>query len=319
MAKHALLSDIHANLEALVAVYRDFARIDGLRSVVSLGDLVGYGPNPTEVVTGLNSLAKKGYTVRYCLGNHDGAALGRFEFVDVRDPRDLERLANEAGLRSLEAITRQYRDVQRRKFIPVSLNAKVSVLWTRERLAEPYRQFLLAQSQEHCVLGDGVICIHGSPRDPYFDYVMSVRRARRAMEAPLMAGVVLCFVGHTHIPGAWQLPADQVVSFAGNTVVMHDPRIIPLAGIKLDLDATVTMINIGSVGQPRDGDPRAAYAVYDDVEQTVELRRVAYDIAATQQKILAAGLPKSLAERLAGSRGEKTVVEESAAEEDSGQ
>jgi diadenosine tetraphosphatase ApaH/serine/threonine PP2A family protein phosphatase len=305
MARHAIFSDVHANLEALVAVYRDFSKLDSLGSVVSLGDLVGYGPNPAEAIAGLNALVKKGYAVRYCMGNHDGAAIGRFEFVDLRDPRDLELLAREAGLKDFQAIARHFQDQQRRKYVPVSLNAKVSIQWTRQRLTEPFRQFLAQQSQEHVVLGDGVICIHASPRDPLFDYVTNPKRARHAMEAPLMAGVGLCFIGHTHIPGIWQLPAEDLVRFAGNVVVMHPPKHLVATQLKLNLDETITMVNVGSVGQPRDGDPRACYVVYDDAEQTIELRRVPYDFAATRQKIVAAGLPKSLADRLGSADAEK--------------
>jgi len=118
MPKHAILSDIHANLEALLAVYRDIASLGGVRSVVSLGDIVGYGPNPAEVISGLNSLPRKGYAVRYCMGNHDAAALGRYEFVALRDPGDLEFLATKAGLPDRKAVARHYMDPQRRKYIP---------------------------------------------------------------------------------------------------------------------------------------------------------------------------------------------------------
>ena len=310
MAKHAVLSDVHANWEALVAVCRDFAKVDGLRSVISLGDLVGYGPSPGAAVAGLYSLTKKGYAVSYCMGNHDGAAIGRFEFVDLHDPRDLELLANEAGLKKLEDIVRHYRDVEHRKYVPVTFNAKVSLLWTREHLPEASREFLARQSKDYLFLGDGMMCVHASPRDPLFDYVTSAQRAQRALESPLMAGVCLCFIGHTHISGIWQLSVEDLVHFAGNVVVMRAPRAIKETRLELNLDDTVTVVNVGSVGQPRDGDPRACYAIYDDEAQTVELRRVQYDIAATRQKILESGLPKGLADRLGRADAEKDVIEE---------
>jgi len=316
MAKHAIFSDIHANWEALVAVCRDLAKVDGLRSLISLGDLVGYGPNPNEVIAGLHSLARKGYEVRYCLGNHDGAAIGLFEFVDLHDPRDLERLASEAGLKSLEAIARQFRDPQRRKYVPVRYNAKASIRWTQERLTDASRQVLATQSKDYLLLADGVLCVHGSPRDPLFDYVMNARRAQRALETPLMADVRLCFIGHTHIPGIWQLPADDVVSYAGNIIVMHPPTAVKETSLELDPEETVTVVNVGSIGQPRDGDPRALYAIYDDDAQTVELRRVAYDVATTRQKILESGLPKVLAQRLGQADAERGVVAEPESEED---
>ncbi len=308
MAKHAILSDVHANLEALLAVYRDLAKVEGLRSIVSLGDLVGYGPNPAEVLSGLNSLTKKGYSLRYCMGNHDAAAVGRFEFLDLRDPADVEFLAK-AGLPDLPAIGRHYKDQQHRKYIPVSTNAKLSIQWTRQRLAEPFRQFIIQQSKDHLLLAPGVLCVHGSPRDPLFDYVLHGRRAQKAMEAPLMAGVRLCFIGHTHIPGAWSLRADQLVRFAGNIICMEAPRPARLPKVNLDPDGTITMVNVGAVGQPRDGDPTACYAIYDDAEHAVELRRIPYDFAATRRKILDSGLPPALADKLGSADAERSVSE----------
>jgi diadenosine tetraphosphatase ApaH/serine/threonine PP2A family protein phosphatase len=309
MAKHAILSDIHANWEALVAVYRDFGPIADLRDVWSLGDLVGYGPSPNEVVAGLHGLTKKGYRLHYCLGNHDGAAIGRYEFVDLRDPADLKRLADEAGLKTLEDVARHYRDPQTRKYIPVRFNAKASLVWTLQHLREETRRFLAAQSHEHLLLADGVLCIHASPRDPLFEYITDARRAQRCLQAPLMADIFLCFVGHSHIPGAWQWKADDVVTMFGKTIVMNPPRVVTDDQFVADPDSTVTLVNVGAVGQPRDGDPRAAYAIYDDVTHGVERRRVAYDVAAARQKILDGGLPKALADRIGQADAEGGVAE----------
>ncbi len=314
MPKHAIISDVHANLEALQAVYRDFARIPGLRSIVSLGDLVGYGPNPAEVIAGLNSLAKKGYSVQYCMGNHDAAVIGRYEFVNFHDPADAEFLAAQAGLKDFAALARQYQDPKTRKYIPVTANAKASTLWTREHLPEPCRQFLAQQSKDHLFLGTGVLCVHASPRDALFHYVLSGRRAQKALEAPLMTGVGLCFIGHTHLPCVWQLRADQLVHFAGNVICMEPPRLLYGPQMKLDLEATITLINVGSVGQSRDGNPAASYAIYDDETQTVEMRRVPYDMAATRAKILASGLPPALADKLGAADAEHGVAEPHAEE-----
>jgi diadenosine tetraphosphatase ApaH/serine/threonine PP2A family protein phosphatase len=316
MPKHAIVSDIHANLEALQAVYRDLARLNGLRSIVSLGDLVGYGPNPAEVIAGLSSLAKKGYTLRYCMGNHDAAVVGRYEFVDYHDPADVEYLAKEAGLADFAAVARQYQDPQKRKYIPVTANAKGSTRWTRERLPEPYRQFLVQQSKDHLALGPGVLCTHASPLDPLFHYILSGRRAQKALESPLMAGVGVCFIGHTHIPCIWQLRADQLVRFAGNVICMEPPRLLHGPKMPLDLEATISLVNVGSVGQSRDGNPAASYVVFDDEEPSIELRRVPYDVAATRAKILASGLPPALADKLGAADGERGVAEPHAASEE---
>jgi diadenosine tetraphosphatase ApaH/serine/threonine PP2A family protein phosphatase len=314
MAKHAIFSDIHANWEALVAVYSDFAKVDGLRDVCSLGDLVGYGANPNEVISGLYSLVKKGYTVHYCMGNHDAAALGHYEFVDLHNPLELDRLANEEGLRNLQDIARHYRDAKNRKFVPVRYNAKASMTWTQERLSDAARKFLATESKDFLLLADGVLAVHASPRDPLFDYITNATRAQKAIDSPLMNGIHLCFIGHTHIQGIWQFNAEDIINYAGNVVVMHPPTTIEDTRVSVDPATTITMVNVGSVGQPRDGDPRAVYAIYDDEAHTVELRRVAYDVAAARQKIIDSGLPKVLAERLGKADGEGGVIDEPEAE-----
>lgn len=298
MARHAILSDIHANWEALAAVYRDFAPFDDLRDVWSLGDLVGYGPNPNEVIAGLHGLTTKGYRVRYCLGNHDSAVTGRYIFVDLRNPDDLKRLADEAGLTTLQDIARQFHDPEKRKYIPVRFNAKASIDWANEHLTDASRQFLAAQSKDHLQLADGVLLVHASPRDALFDYITDGRKAQRSLEAPLMAGNFLCFLGHTHIPGAWQWDADDVVTMFGKTVVMNPPQVVTQDTFRAEPHDSVTIVNIGAVGQPRDGDARAAYVIYDDLTHTIERRRVAYDVESTRKKILGVGLPRALADRL---------------------
>lgn len=310
MAKHAILSDIHANWEALVAVYQDLARIGDLRDVVSLGDLLGYGASPNEVVSGLFSLTKKGYTVRYCMGNHDAAALGRYEFVDLHDPRDLDRLAEEAGLKNLEAIARHYRDIEHRRYVPVRYNAKASMRWTQEQLTEATRRFLTAHSKDYHLLADGVLAVHASPRDPLFDYITTPKRAQRALDSPLMNDVYLCFIGHTHIKGVWQFGADDVINYAGNVVVMQPPVTIDEDSVSVEPDSTITLVNVGSVGQPRDGDPRAAYAIWDDATHSVEIRRASYDIATARQKIRDSDLPNILADRLGQADAEGGVIDE---------
>ena len=309
MPKHALFSDVHANLEALAAVARDFSKVEGLRHIWSLGDLVGYGPNPNEVIQGLEALAKRGYQVHYCMGNHDGAATGRYEFVNLHEPGEYERLKAEAGLKDFEAIALQYRDPKRRKYIPVRANAKLSTIWTRQHLTEASKEFLATRCKDYLPLGDGVLCVHGSPRDPLFDYVTNARRVQRAAEAPLMGDNWLCFLGHTHIPGLWQFGPDDIVTYAGHTVVMHPPKEVEGTSVRLGNGGPGTVINVGAVGQPRDGDPRAAYVIYDEEARTIELRRVGYDVARTRQKIVESGLPEDLARRLGQGQAEEELAE----------
>ena len=316
MAKHAIFSDVHGNWEALVAVYRDLAPRDDLRDVWSLGDLVGYGPDPNKVIGGLHGLTKKGYQVHYCMGNHDGAAIGRFEFMDIRNHDDRERLAQEAGLETLEAIAKHYHDIEHRKYVPVRTNAKLSNDWTAAELTDASKQFIAARSKDHGLLADGVLCVHGSPRDPLFEYITNAKRAQRCLEAPLMSGIHLCFLGHSHMAKAWQWGADDVVTMFGKTVVMNPPTETDGGTLDVDPDSTVTIVNVGSVGQPRDGDPRACFAIYDDQAATVELRRAEYDVAATRQKIHDSALPNVLADRLGRADAKGGVEEEQEAEEE---
>jgi diadenosine tetraphosphatase ApaH/serine/threonine PP2A family protein phosphatase len=127
---------------------------------------------------------------------------------------------------------------------------------------------------------------HASPRDPVWEYVLTTGQARAALEA---VEAPLTFVGHTHAPAAWHRAEDGTV------------RAVPLEG-PLPLAPGRWLVNPGSVGQPRDGDARAAWVLADPAAGTLELVRTPYDVAAAQGAILAAGLPAVLARRLADGR-----------------
>jgi diadenosine tetraphosphatase ApaH/serine/threonine PP2A family protein phosphatase len=130
--------------------------------------------------------------------------------------------------------------------------------------------------------------VHASPREPAeWDYLMS---AEDGFEVFGDFDTRLCFVGHSHRPGVWSLGSsgpDFDASAGGGDATTH-----LAAGRRY-------IVNVGSVGQPRDRDPRAAYAVWDQEERTVAIRRVRYELDQAARKILAAGLPRALADRLA--------------------
>jgi diadenosine tetraphosphatase ApaH/serine/threonine PP2A family protein phosphatase len=130
---------------------------------------------------------------------------------------------------------------------------------------------------------DGCELVHGSPREPLWEYITSVGVARANL-ARLEAAVGLH--GHTHVPGAWIDAGDRVELVRGTD------------GSVLQLDDRRSLVNPGSVGQPRDGDPRASYAILDPEARTVAWHRVPYDFAAVQADMRAAGLPGSLSARL---------------------
>ena len=159
--------------------------------------------------------------------------------------------------------------------------AAAACRWTAEHLTPAHRETLASLPAR--VERGPFTFVHGSPRNPAWEYVTSAGQAGACLE---QVGTPCCLVGHTHLPmvfrltesgvtGEWARPG-QVVSIAGERLVL----------------------NPGGVGQPRDGDPRACYAVYDSDEASVEFRRVPYDIGATQQKMREAGLPEYLADRL---------------------
>jgi len=243
---YAIISDIHANLEALDVVLADVSarRPD---AVLCLGDFVGYGPDPVACVERVRPLLRAAV-----LGNHDAAAL-------------------------------ETRDAVAAKFNPFAYEA---VVWTRRQLTPAVRGYLDGLPQR--ATPDGFLCVHGSVRDPIEEYIFDIDTARASFEA---ASFPWCLVGHTHIPAVFVQAGQSVI---GEPLLPDHP-------VRLAADRRY-IINVGSVGQPRDGDPRAAYAWLDTEAQTVNLVRLAYPVARTQEKMRQAGLPPMLAERLAYGR-----------------
>jgi predicted phosphodiesterase len=244
--RYLVLSDIHANLEALEAVLRT-AEGHWDRALV-LGDLVGYGADPDAVVQTIRSLPPAA-VIR---GNHDKAASG------VEDASNFNPAARAASL------------------------------WTTRALSDDHRAFLHDLPAGPVLVDETIEICHGSPFDEDF-YIFDGSDAWRALESTRTS---LCFFGHTHVAVAFLRSGrvfEAVVPERAETPIQaHNGRRL--------------LVNPGSVGQPRDGDPRAAYAIYDSDAGVVTLRRAAYPVERAQEKILAAGLPRGLAHRLATGR-----------------
>ena len=235
----AIISDVHSNLVALDAVLAD-AEGRGAEAIWNLGDTVGYGPDPNEVVA---RLAEAGAVS--VLGNHDAAATGRI------GTELFNRLAAEAAE------------------------------WTRDHL-EPETAAYLGGLAEVALEGEWSL-VHGTLREPIWEYLITEEAAEghfERQETPYGA------VGHTHVP-LRVLRGERGVE--GST---------PVEGEAVALGKGPLCINPGSVGQPRDGDPRASYALVDGGEGAVTHHRVLYDIAETQRRMAEAGLPQELAARL---------------------
>ena len=160
--------------------------------------------------------------------------------------------------------------------------ARAAAEWTRERLDDDHRAWLGALPLVHEV-ADATL-VHASPAQPEeWDYLLT---AEDGFAAFGHFATRWCFVGHSHVPGAWSLGSAGPEHYPGTAhlTTEHGRRYL---------------VNVGSVGQPRDRDPRAAYAVWDAEAGRVEIRRVAYDVATARRKIAEAGLPRFLADRLA--------------------
>jgi diadenosine tetraphosphatase ApaH/serine/threonine PP2A family protein phosphatase len=163
--------------------------------------------------------------------------------------------------------------------------ARAAAEWTRDRLGPDARAWLAALPLVREI--DDATLVHASPSHPdEWDYLIDAADGFAAFPA---FSTRLCFVGHSHQPGAWTQGSWGRDHRPGATAVTVEP------GCRY-------IVNVGSVGQPRDRDPRAAYAVWDSERRQVTIRRVPYDVARAREKILAARLPRYLADRLADGR-----------------
>jgi diadenosine tetraphosphatase ApaH/serine/threonine PP2A family protein phosphatase len=164
-----------------------------------------------------------------------------------------------------------------------SRGAAISARWTRKVIADENRVFL--DQLEPAGEDSGVGLYHASPRDPIWEYVLTVPLAERCLDA---AAQRVSLIGHSHIALAFRREGPEA-----ETAVTPARR-----GDHADVRDGEWLINPGSVGQPRDGDPRAAWLLLDTDERRAEWRRIEYDVEGAAAAIRAAGLPDSLAERL---------------------
>lgn len=250
--KYALVSDIHANLEAFTAVLEVIEKELDLKNsdpekrdqIVCLGDIVGYGANPRECIKLVQD-----YNMKTIAGNHDFACIGKTNINYFNS------------------------------------YAKEATLWTRRVVSEDDKEFLnalpLVQFHGEPGVEGSFTVVHGTLYSPeLFDYIQTTYDAYLSLQ---LLESQICFLGHSHVP----------ITFFQNDLISY--TLNPKIDIKPDCKA---LVNIGSVGQPRDDNPRASFAIYDSTAKVVEIRRVEYDIEGAMKKILDAGLPPPLAERL---------------------
>ncbi|MPZ13365.1 MAG: metallophosphoesterase [Chloroflexi bacterium] len=233
-----VVSDTHSNLLAVEAVLADMDRVDALWC---LGDFVGYGPWPNEVIA-----VQRDRGVSAIVGNHDLGAIGAISTADF------------------------------------NADAATMTEWTAQQLgaeSAAYLKSLVPMREIH-----GVTLAHGTPREPVWEYLLSPAAALASFDC---FATQLCLVGHTHIPTLFL--EDSKGTAAGSYMA---------AGERHTLDRRRAIANPGSVGQPRDRDPRAAYLIYDSDQRTLEWRRVPYDIAAVQARMRGLRLPRFFIDRL---------------------
>jgi predicted phosphodiesterase len=245
--RYLIISDIHSNMTALETA---LASAKGKwERVVCLGDLVGYGPDPNEVIDCIRSL--NATTIR---GNHDKAVAGADDIED---------------------------------FNPI---ARAAVLWTRQRLRPENLQFLqkLAKGPQTV---DGFSIAHGSVYDED-EYVYAPEIAIDALKS---STTPVTFFGHTHLQGGFSLHGDQVH-------VLRSPGAGRESSSVTIEQGTTYLLNPGSIGQPRDGNNRAGFALADLGNGIVEFWRIPYDIERVQQRMTRANLPEPLILRLSFGR-----------------
>jgi predicted phosphodiesterase len=242
--RYLVLTDIHANLEALDTCLAD-AQVHTYDGTLVLGDLVGYGPDPNTVVERVQALNP----VAIVRGNHDKVACG---------------LEQAEGFNSV---------------------AKSAAKWTLDILKPAHRDWLCALPEGPTEVDDLVEICHGSPfdEDAYIFDELDAVRALKVATRPL------CLFGHTHYPITFELSQESFDSVG--SAAAPQMQVQMRVGCKY-------LLNPGSVGQPRDSDPRAAYAIVDTGRRRVELYRLQYPVEETQTKIIKAGLPEVLAQRL---------------------
>jgi diadenosine tetraphosphatase ApaH/serine/threonine PP2A family protein phosphatase len=237
------MTDLHANWRAFEACL-DHARPLHPDRLVFLGDFVGYGPEPTEVVERVMREVERGAIA--VLGNHDQA------LAETRES--------------------------------MISDAEIVIAWTRGQLGSEAREFLSSLPMR--VEDDNRLYVHASPQTtPAWIYVNDETTAKYALEAS-QAQVVFC--GHTHIPALYGVSATgQLISFQ------------PIPSVPVPLTRHRRWLNVvGAVGQSRDGNPAAAYALLDTDRSEITHLRVPYDVEATASAIIQAGLPPALAARL---------------------
>lgn len=265
--KYAILSDIHANLEAFREAVKKCREL-GVDRFVFLGDTVGYGADPVACLDLMRSLDP----LAVVKGNHDEYASNQDEVIEGFNP-----------------------------------HARAAVLWTKDQLSPENRAYLADLPMRMTPRGTSFTIVHATLDSPdTWGYIFDTHHAADNFSYQFTP---ICFCGHSHVPLAFckkpvimhsGKPIEEIVDWASKPgEPMIPDRTADADSIELPVQSGYKyLINVGSVGQPRNRDPRASFAVYDSDMRIITRYRIPYDIPAAQAKIRAAGLPERLAFRL---------------------
>lgn len=237
----AVISDIHGNLEAFLEVLADIDQ-SGVDEIISLGDIIGYGPNPEEVVEKVRALE-----IPTIMGNHELA------------------VSNKKALKW---------------FNPV---AKVSLEKTKEFLSKASIEYL--SQLPASLVSHGCRFVHGFPPRSIKTYLFQISE-KALLDTLKKMKEKICFIGHTHML--------KLIRFDGDSVI---EKPLKKGAVKIDADQRY-IINIGSVGQPRDDNNNAKYVIWDTDKNRLELKYIPYDFESVAERIIAKGLPEAHARRL---------------------
>jgi predicted phosphodiesterase len=241
--RYALISDIHANLEALKAALEALSG-ENIDEYLCVGDIIGYGADPSECIKIIRSLAP----AVFISGNHEWGVTGLLK------PDYFSDYAREA------------------------------IEWTKKVLTRDEIDYL--KTSELVCEHDCFTLVHGGlVRPSKFPYILDSDDAYSTMK---LMDKDMCFVGHTHMAEIYYSDKDGARRHMGTSIKLEKGKRY--------------LVNVGSVGQPRDADSRASYAIFDSSTGSVEIKRVWYDFKVTQAKIIKAGLPETLAQRLSEGR-----------------
>ena len=234
--KYAIISDVHANLEAVTACFGEIDRIKPDR-IICLGDLVDYCAEPNEVIDIIRSRCDI-----VILGNHDE---GQYDHSIISEFRQF---------------------------------AKLSSIHTRSILNSEHLEYLRSLPRLHTE--NNILFVHASPKYlPGYKYVLDTDAAFENFSS---FSESVCFIGHSHRPVIFRQSEDYVEKINTDSIEKEGKYII----------------NVGSVGQPRDGNPKLAFGVFDNEMFKYQQVRIDYDIKIASEKILKSSLPAYLAERL---------------------